>query len=585
LDFGAVIILEILWLICYNQIEFMFSWIKKNWVKILYLFSLFAILYLNTFHEEYPDEYDNILGGKFIAHGILPYIGFFSHHGPVGYFLAAFLYLFSGASFVKFRIIYSIFLFLYSLGTYQYLKKSIGRIETNFYLYLLIIVGIVSTYFWGHMLIADNLSAYFILPVLALIILKAVYKKLFTSRDLIFVSILLSLALLSALTVAYLVAFLYLFCLYFYLKDSGFKNVWKNIVTFSLIMLSPYVVFVIYLLITQSFSEYVYQGIIVNQKYYVYNSLTPSGASINPIRYAIVIFHNFYYNFTNLLFQVKDFNFAFPFNITLAIANLALIVHLFIRKHYMLSILLILSLVYSNARSSPLDSSERDYQAAVYILISLFSVCFFLAKAFEELKSENEYGKKLILSIFIVLVGLYSFFNLIFVFGRFQEKVYTKYMGTSSLIYDRPDLAPIINIVLEPKDYVWIGPLDFKDYLYVNAKVASRYQFLIPAMGRSEKIKAEMLNDFKKNKPKVIFFDQNYSVLGSNPQAYAPFFVDFLRENYITLYGYKNNRYITTVPISDKVDLETKMYINKENISEIIAKLISLDLVKDTSLK
>jgi hypothetical protein len=583
LDSGAAVILEKLQPICYNQIEFMFSWVRRNWAKILYLFSLFAIFYLNTFHEEYPDEYDNILGGKLIAHGILPYVGFFSHHGPIGYFIAAFLYLFSGASFVKFRIIYSIFLFAYSLGIYQYLKKSIGKIETNFYLYFLAIVGIASTYFWGHMLIADNLSAYFIAPVLGLVILKVVYKKLFTRSDLIFVSILLSLALLSALTVIYLVAFLYLFCLYFYLKDIGFKNVWKNIASFSIIMLSPYMIFLVYLLVTRSFSDYIYQSIIVNQKYYIYNSLTPSGAPINPIRYAIVIFHNFYYNFTNLLFQFKDFNFTFPFNITLAIANLALIVYFFIKKHYVLSILLVLSLVYSNARSSPLDSSEKDYQAAVYILISLFSMCFFLSKAFEDLKNENEYGKKLILSIFVILVGMYSFFNLIFVFGKFQEKVYTKYMGTASLIYDRPDLAPIINKIVDPQDYVWIGPLNFKDYLYIDAKIASRYQFLIPAMGRSEKIRADILNDFLKNKPKVIFFDQNYSVLGSNPQSYAPFFVDFLKENYITILGYKNNEYITTVPVSDAVDLEAKMYIYKDNIDEVIARLLSLNIIKRAS--
>jgi hypothetical protein len=165
-----------------------------------------------------------------------------------------------------------------------------------------------------------------------------------------------------------------------------------------------------------------------------------------------------------------------------------------------------------------------------------------------------------------------------------MEKVYTKYMGTASLIYDRPELAPIINKILGPNDYVWIGPLDFKDYLYVaNAKIASKYHFLIPAMGRSDQIKKDIISDFSKTKPKVIFFDKNFSVLGSNPQDYASFFVDFLKVHYITLYGYKNNEYITTVPVSQTVDLETKMYINKDNVDEIIAKLLSVDLIKKAS--
>ena len=565
----------------------MFGFLKKNWLKILYLFSFFAILFANTLHEEYPDEYDNILGGKFIIHGILPYSGFFTHHGPVGYFLAAILYLFSGSSFVRFRIVYSIFLFLYSLGIYQYLKKSVGRIETKFYLFFLIILGITSTYFWGHMLIADNLSAYFLAPALILIILKVIYKKIFTRFDLIFISVLLSLSVLSALTIIYLVAFIYLFTLYFYLKQQkgiDFKIAGKNILYFFLIMASPYIIFALYLFVTRSFSDYVYQSIILNEKYYIYNISSPSGGIINPVRYAIVIFHTFYYNFTNLLFQVKDFNFAFPFNITLALADLALVIYLFIRKHYALAILMILSLIYSNARSSPLDSGERDYQAAVYIIISLFSLCFFLAKGFGDLRDEKEYGKKLILSVLVILVFLYSFFNGIFTFGKFMEKVYTKYMGTASLIYDRPELAPIVNKILGPSDYVWIGPLDFKDYLYVaNARIASKYHFLIPAMGRSDQIKKDIISDFSKTKPKVIFFDKNFSVLGSNPQDYASFFVDFLKVHYITLYGYKNNEYITTVPVSQTVDLETKMYINKDNVDEIIAKLLSVDLIKKAS--
>lgn len=562
----------------------MYNWIKRNWAKILYLFSLFAIFFVNTFHEEYPDEYDNILGGKFITHGILPYSGFFSHHGPVGYFLAAFLYLFSGPSFVRFRIVYSIFLFLYSLGIYKYIRKSVGRIETNFYLLFLFVVGIASTYFWGNMIIADNLSAYFLVPTLILIILKVIYKKLFVLSDLVFISILLSLALLSALTVIYLAAFIYLFSFYFYIKGTDLKAAGRKIISFLLIMATPYIIFVIYLFATYSFQDYVYQSIVVNQKYYIYNCPSSTGGIINPVRCATIIFHTFYYNFTNVLFQFKDFNFGFPFNITLAIANFALIVYLFIRKHYALSILFILSLVYSNARSSPLDSAEKDYQAAVYILISLFSMCFFLTKAFGDLKNENDYSKKLILSIFVVLVGLYAFVNGVFLFGRFQEKVYTKYMGTASLIYDRPDLSPIINKIVGSSDYVWIGPLGFKDYLYVNStKLASRYHFLIPAMGRSDKIKADILSDFMKNKPKIIFFDKNYFVLGSNPQDYAGFFIDFLKENYITLLGYRENEYVTAIPVSNAVDLDAKMYIRKDIANEVLAKLLSLNLIKKAS--
>jgi len=567
-----------------NIIKFFRS---QSVVKILFLLGYFAILFGNTLHEEYPDEYDNILGGKFIIHGILPYSGFFSHHGPVAYFLSALIYLFSGSSFVRFRIIYSIFLFLYSLGVYQYLKKSIGSIETKFYLFFIAIVGIAATYFWGHMFIADNLSAYFITPVLALIILKVVYRKLITRMDLIFISILLALSLLSALTVIYLVAITYLFCFYFYLKGINFKIIPKNIIYLLLIMAAPYIVFGVYLLITQSLGDYIYQSIIFNQKYYIYNYPVPPSGVINPLRYAIIIFHNFYFSFYGVLVSVKDLNFAFPLTRTMAIADVALIVYFLTRRYYALSIFFTLSLFYSASRSSPLESSEKDYQAAVYIVISLFSMCFFLSKALADLKDKEDFRTKLMLSFFFLLVGVYSFFNIIFLFSRFQEKVYQKYMGNAALIYDRPDLAPIINKIVGAQDYVWIGPLEFKEYLYVNAKLPSKYQFLIPAMGRSEKVKAEIISDFTKHKPKVIFLDKNVSILGSSPATYAKFFLDFINKNYITLYEYKegDTQYRSLIPISDKVDLETKMYIDKDKRQEVIAKMLSENLIKKVPVK
>jgi hypothetical protein len=567
-----------------NVVKFFRS---PKFLKVLFLLGYFAILYANTLHEEYPDEYDNILGGKFIVNGILPYTGFFSHHGPVAYFLSALIYLFSGNSFVKFRIIYSIFLFLYSLGIYQYLKKSIGKLETNFYFFFIVVVGIASTYFWGHMLVADNLSAYFIVPALALIILKVVYKKIMTRMDLIFVSILLSLSLLSALTVMYLVALTYLFCFYFYLKGTDFKITLKNIISFSLIMLAPYLVFGAYLVITQSFGEYLYQSIVFNQKYYIYNYPVPPSGIINPFRYAVIIFHNFYFSFYGLLISIKDLNFAFPFTRAMGIADVALIGYFLLRRNFALSIFFLLSLVFANSRSSPLDSSEKDYQAAVYIMISLFSMCFFISKAWSDLKNNEEHRARLILSFFLLLVGTYSVFNIIFLFSRFQEKVYQKYMGNAALIYDRPDIAPIMNKIVGPNDYMWIGPLEFKEYLYANGKLPSKYQFLIPGMGRSEKIKTEIINDFTKHKPTILYFDKRFNILGSTPETYAKFFTAFLSENYITLYEYKdgNIQYRSLIPISDRIDLETKLYINKDKKQEVIAKMLSENLIKKVPVK
>lgn len=561
---------------------------KNTWLKIVLFLFIYWVLYQNTFHESYPDEFDNILGGKYIVHGIMPYSGFFSHHGPVAYFVGALVYLFSGSSFVHFRIFYSIFLLLFFLLTYIFLKKSVGVKETNVYLIFLVLVSIASTYFWGHMLIADNLSAYFIIPVFALLTLKVLYKKALVLHDFSFMSFFIVFALLSSITFSYLVFFSYLFIFYLFFTQNSFSVIKKNLIKVVFIMIIPYVVFLCYLLITRSFSDYLYQSIIFNEKYYIYNYPGPAGGtSINPIRYAIVIFSNFYNSFYNLLFQVKDFNFVFPFNISLAVADVALSIYFLTKKHYVLFIFYFLALVYANARSSPLDSSEKDYQAAVYIVISLFSICLFLSKAYESLKNDTNYAQKLILSVLFVIVGIYSFFNVAFLFERFKDKAYPKYMGQAALIYDRPEIAPILNKIITKDDYIWIGPLEFEEYLYAQGNLASKYHILIPAMGRSEKIQSEMIADFKKNMPKVIYFSKSFSILGQSPEKYGKFFTDFLNENYITLYPSpdKNITYVSQVGRNLHLDIVTKLYINKNNKIEIINKMLSENLIKEESEK
>lgn len=555
---------------------------KHFFYKLFFLLLLFIIFFTNTLHEKYPDEFDNILGGRYILQGILPYSGFFSHHGPIAYFVAAFIDIFSGTSFYKFRIFYSIALLSYLLITYLIIKKTIGETLSRFYLFFILIVGLGATYFWGHMLVADILSGYFIIPAYGILLLKSIYKKSLSVIDLYYISFFTFFALMSALTVIYLAAFLYIFALFYYFTSAQHKIISIKTLKPLAIFALPFVIFLFYLIVTGSLFDYVYQSIIFNQKYYIYNYPSSGGSGVNPIRYAIVIAHTFYNNYHGLLNQVRDFNLGAPFNISLAVANICLVIYLFLKKQYSLAALVFAALIYSNARSSPLDSSEKDYQSAVYILISLFNMYFLLPKLYSELNDHLEFGKKIVFSLLFLLLSFYSFFNALFLFGTFQQRAYDKYMGTAPLIYDRPVIAPILSTVINDNEYMWIGPLAFEELYYANGKLPSKYHMLIPGIGRSPKIQQEMLADFIKNKPKMIYFDKAFNILGSMPTEYGKFFLDFLDQNYITLYGYRDGKdmYASVTPVSKEIDLETKLYINKENKDEIINDLLTKNIIR-----
>ena len=65
------------------------SLLSSNFPIIGLFIILFCLFLINSVHTSYPDEFENILGGFYINQGRLPYIGFFTHHGPFTYFFAS----------------------------------------------------------------------------------------------------------------------------------------------------------------------------------------------------------------------------------------------------------------------------------------------------------------------------------------------------------------------------------------------------------------------------------------------------------------------------------------------------------------
>lgn len=557
---------------------------KNRLLVFLFLFFITAIFLVNGLHESYPDEFDNIMGGWYSLHGKLIYRDWFTHHGPVAYWVASFIEIFSGQSFVRFRIIYSLFLVVLTFGGYVYLKRSLGFEKTKFYLAFISILSIAATYFWAHMLLADSLSGFLLIPVFGLILLKSYYGIELSIRDFIFISAVTSMAILSSLTYAYLIGGIYIAVIlmfFFFPKRKVFLN--KNNIKPFVIIAAPFLIFFIYLIITGSLQDYLYQAISFNQKFYIYNYPRPEGTTfINPIRFAIVIAQEFHNNFSSLLIQVKDFAFTFPFNITLAVVNASFLIFLILKKKYALVLFVLFCFIYSNGRSNPWTSKETDYQSAVYIMISLFNMALLIPLLYEDLKKDLDYPKKLILSAIFVLVCIYSFFNGAFLLRKFSYKAYNKYMGSEAMIYDRPKIAPIINSIVDKDEYALIGPFEFEELFYMNVKVPTKYQILIPGFGKSPEIQKDMLSELSKNKPKVIYFDKRYFILGSSPEMHGKFFLGFLDKNYITLLDYDDgvNKYRSKIPIDGKLDLETKLFIDKEKVTEVIEKMLQQNLIE-----
>lgn len=559
--------------------EFLSKIKRDNLLLGAFFLLIIYIFHTNGLHETYPDEFDNILGGRYLLHGQLFYKDWFTHHGPFAYVVSAVVNIFSGTSFVNFRFFYSLLLSLFTIGTFIFLKRRLKDVNVSFYLFFIFFLALSSTYFWGHMLLADSLSAFLLIPVFALVFLKSFYKKKFETLDFIFISVLSFLVLLTALTYAFLIGGIYLYIfVYFFLNQRDEVSL-KSIAKLISIISIPYVIFLLYLLITGSLSDYFYQSIVFNRLYYVYFPGHPGQPPVNPLRYAIVILQGFHNNFSSLLLGARDFNFTYPFSISLAIANLSLGIYLALKKKYLPLLFLIGILVYANARTNPFDSRETDYQSAVYIFVSLFSMAYVIPAIYKELNSGIEYGKKLILSLIFILVLIYSFYNFTFILRKFSYKAYDKYMGFAPKIYDRPKIAPILNEITTKDDFVWVGPFAYEELYYLNGKNPSRYHVLLPGMGKSSKIQKEFLVDFENNKPEVMYFDKRFFILGASPEQYGQFFLSFLNKNYTSLYEYEKDGQAFTSTNDTSLDINGKLYLLNSDKDRIVEKMLEKHLI------
>ena len=564
------------------------KYLSSNFALIIYFAIIFGLFLTNTVHESYPDEFDDILGGWYLLHGKFLYSGFFTHHNPFGYILSAGIELVSGQSFVRFRIVYAVVLFAYMIWTYLFLKKKFIHRNISFYLFVILLFGIGATYFWGHMLLADNLAALLILPVFALVFLRSFYREKLIFSDMVAISILSALAFLTAATYIYLIAAIYAYTLLFYKTENNISFFSRKFLNVLVVFGAPYVIFLLYLLLTGSLRDYYYQNLVFNPRFYIYNYPRPEGAPVNPIRYAIIIAQDFYNNFSTLLIGVKDFNFVFPFNMALAVVNTGLLIYLLVQRRFSLALFMVLIVVYANVRTNVLTSRETDYQSSVYILVSFFNMVFIMRQVYEDMEKHTlTFPKKVIFSFLILIIGIYTCFNLTFLVRKDIEKVYKKYMGVQALIYDRPQVAPVINSITKSNDYVWIGPFAFEELFYTNGKVPSKYIILLPEFAKFPLIKDEFMADFEKNKPAVLYFDKAYSIRGYEPKNFAPFFLDFLRQNYITLFDYRDGKtkYVSVAQVSEHLDLETKLYISKDHKNEIIQKLLQQNLIRKEQAK
>lgn len=417
-----------------------------------------------------------------------------------------------------------------------FLRKQLGESRSNFFYGYIIVLVIASTYFWGHMFLADCLSAYFIIPAFGLLFLKLFHGERLTKKDLVIISFFSAAALLTSTTYMFAVAIVVGISAWSYIPKVKIfsKSTIRLIVEAGLIFALPYFIFSIYLVVTGSFRDFYFDNIIYNQKYYIYNYPGKASNGINPIRYAISILNNFINNYQVLLARVTSTDFRYPYNVALAVGNTSLWIYLILKKKYLAAVASFAVLAMATVRNNPADSRATDYQSAVYFFLSFFNMTFGLSTMAEEIRSGKDALVRNVSMALMLLVGFFWFFNMFFVGAELWRMTYSRYMGEMPLIYDRPQIAPIVNGIVPKDHYCWVGPFEFEENFYLNCKLPSKYTWILPQFANSQELMKNILAEYSERKADVIVYNRNYSAFFQGPQ-YNKFFIDLLEDKYMRL--------------------------------------------------
>lgn len=478
-----------------------FSFVKREWLPLLVFALAAAIFVLSAFNAVTVDDMDNLLSGKLIAEGALPYRDFFSHHTPGMYYFSAVLYPFVAQSVFVYRLVFNIILFALLGITYGAMRKYISK---NVALVFVLLMSCAHSVSLMQVPLAESLLA-ILIPLTLVLVYSVSKEKELTIKKTVLISVLLFCVPFFSLGYTFTVVPIYIYFAYLLL----FRLRMKNGLLFSrlAILLAPYILFLVLLFATNLLPEVRYDLLTFNQHYYGPMSGEGSHSLIATFGHVIIMSLGQIGTVVQHIFDA-----AYTLRVILVLSFLGAATALYFHKKYAEGFLVLALLLLSNTRSnvfnqpaiaSPLEKISQH--GSIYISTAIFmfalAICLFVIKT---KKKRLVYGIKATLLILVSVSFLYlSIKNIASAFSTDSKSNYYTY----SREVKNATLVNVANNITSPQDSVWIAPKGFAEQIFVKAKNPTKYTFYFPWLDASPKIRGELSDELKTNKPKLVYID------------------------------------------------------------------------------
>ncbi len=531
-----------------------------------FLFLVIALLFFtNSQYVSYPDEFVNILGGQFILQGKIPYLQFFDHHLPGAWYLSALMLLFSSGSFVKFRFLWGMaqFLTLFCVG--QFVKKR-NKDLFPFFMGFFLIYPLITVYYWTHLFIADGI-AFLLFSVLFWMLFTESYHKSTTLKTVFLLSLINFLFVFSSLTYIYIALLFYAWIGVLLFKT---KPKWNDIIRFCLISAAPYLLYGLYLLISNSWKEFYISNFVYNTTLYISIPNYTPGRFFNPFKFALTIVYNFFNTYIQLLVRIKEFNLYFPVDLVLALSTFLLFIFL-LKELPLIGVLYFFILSFSAPRSNLMKIGETDYQSGLFIALGSISF-FMLLSRYRRIKftfEPLEFVKKFL----VAMVVLYGVFAGLFLLQNTYNKYYLRYTQKMPSISNHAATALFINEVLGKGDYYWVGPYEPNEEFFVRqAQLPGKFPTLLPQFRESAYFSSEFIKQFETNSPKIIIYKHEASIFGTPSLEFGKFFTDWMEGKYISIENIKMKG-LTVLKSPETFNMRTDVYLLKSDETALLKRL------------
>ena len=554
----------------------------NEWVYFLVFALVFIFFMVGTRYVDFPDEYVNVLAGKSILRGGLPYRDFWDHHLPGAWYIASALLLFSGKSFVVFRLLYALIVFV-SFGA---LARWIYRRAPDifpYYLGFLLMYPLAGLYFWFHLYLADSLAVWFFSLAFWMIFVSWSQQKtritsLYAASALVFLMIF------SSTTYLYIGMGLYGWIALLAHQTSEHRPRWNmfhrharswvwSLLKLIGVFAAPYVLYGLYVAVTGSWGDMLFANFTYNTTYYISIPNFVRGAGFNPIVFATTLAANFYEGYLPLLSKIKHLDLYLPIGTMAGLGTLLMLI-LLAKRNILVGVLYLVILTFSAPRSDVESYKETDYQMSMFLVLGMASTMMVL---YMMRKLDGHGLEQDLKRLGRVVLAVFALFTFVFLGVNMYNKAYQMYTQKLPMIHNRGFTAEFFDDVLDPGQQYFVGPYEPQDLFYPATDYIGKHPSLLPQFREGAELRASFIADMERIDPAVVVYRQEASVFGTPSLEFGEFFLDWMSDKYTRLEKIDD---VEVLRSPSTFSMSSDLYLRKDIQADLLNRLEEKGYVK-----